>query len=331
MLHVSCHGVKSDNGELYFAARDTNRDLLASTAVSADFLRLQMARCRAKSIVLLLDCCYSGAFIPGAKGDTTVHVRDELAGHGRAVLTATNRTEYAWEGDHLSELDPEPSRFTGAIIEGLRTGEADGNADGRVSVQELYDYVCERLHAAGVRQRPQMWAEWQYGVVVAYARPKTACPPQTETARPLPAPSPGQRTGRRGGARWKLLSAMCLAQFMVVFGASGVYIALPSLQDDLTLSQVATAWIVNVYNLALASLLLPGHRAAERFGERLVFLVGALLFAVSCLLGGAAQDWAQLNFSRAVQGAGAALVGAAVLRVVSTRPLLPATAQGGWD
>ncbi|MDX2935569.1 caspase, EACC1-associated type [Streptomyces ipomoeae] len=323
LLHMSCHGVKNDNGELYFAARDTNRDLLASTAVSADFLRSQMARCRAKSIVLLLDCCYSGAFIPGVKGDTTVHVQDELAGHGRAVLTATNRTEYAWEGDHLSELDPEPSRFTGAIIEGLRTGEADGNADGRVSVQDLYDYVCERLHAARVRQRPQMWAEWQYGVIVAYARPKAAHPAQAETTQPPQAPSPGPQTGRRGGARRQLLSAMCLAQLMVVFGASGVNIALPSLQDDLELSQVSTAWIVNAYNLALASLLLPGHRAAARFGERRVFLAGTLLFAASCLLGGAAQDGAQLNAARAAQGAAAALIGVAVLRVVSTSATAP--------
>ncbi|WP_326585430.1 MFS transporter [Streptomyces sp. NBC_00481] len=316
LLHISCHGVKSDNGELYFAARDTHRDLLASTAVSADFLRSQMTRCRAKSIVLLLDCCYSGAFIPGAKGDPAVYVQDELAGHGRAVLTATNRTEYAWEGDHLSELNPEPSRFTGAIIEGLRTGEADSNADGRVSVQDLYEYVCERLHAARVRQRPQMWAEWQYGVVVAYARPKAAHPVLVETARLPQAPGPGPQAGR-GGARRLLLTAMCLAQLMVVFGASAVNIALPSLQDDLGLSQIGTGWIVNAYNLALASLLLAGHRAAARFGERRVFLAGALVFAASCLLSGAAQDAAQLNAARAAQGAAAALIGAAVLRVVS--------------
>ncbi|WP_240496705.1 caspase family protein, partial [Streptomyces torulosus] len=254
LLHISCHGVKSDNGELYFAARDTHRDLLASTAVSADFLRSQMARCRAKSIVLLLDCCYSGAFIPGAKGDPTVYVQDELAGHGRAVLTATNRTEYAWEGDHLSELNPEPSRFTGAIIEGLRTGEADSNADGRVSVQDLYEYVCERLHAARARQRPQMWAEWQYGVVVASARPKAAHPVLAETAQLPQAPGPGPQAGQ-GEARRLLLTTMCLAQLMVVFGASAVNIALPSLQEDLGLSQIGTGWIVYAYNLALASLL----------------------------------------------------------------------------
>ncbi|MEU9345898.1 DNA translocase FtsK [Streptomyces sp. NPDC048278] len=169
LLHFSCHGIKDDSGSLHFAAADTDRRLLASTAISAAFVHEQMRRCRAKSIVVLLDCCYSGAFLPGTKGDTAVHVNEELAGHGRAVLTATNRTEYAWEGDHLTTLLPEPSRFTGAVIDGLRTGEADRDQDGIVSAHDLYEYVYERILAAGVQQRPQMWAELEYRVAIAYA------------------------------------------------------------------------------------------------------------------------------------------------------------------
>ncbi|MFF3377609.1 DNA translocase FtsK [Streptomyces sp. NPDC002680] len=169
LLHFSCHGIKDDSGRLYFAATDTDKRLLASTAISAAFVHDQMQGCRAKSIVVLLDCCYSGAFLPGAKGDTAVHVREELAGHGRVILTATNRTEYAWEGDHLTEMVPEPSRFTGTIIEGLRTGEADRDQDGIVGVHELYDYVYERIRAAGVKQRPQMSAQVEHRVDIARA------------------------------------------------------------------------------------------------------------------------------------------------------------------
>ncbi|WP_405404119.1 caspase domain-containing protein [Streptomyces sp. NBC_01104] len=167
LLHVSSHGLKADHGELYFAVRDTERELLASTAISAAFLQSQMSRCRAKSIVLLLDCCYSGAFILGAKGDSSVHVKDELTGHGRAVLTATNRTEYAWEGDHLSELEPEPSNFTGAIIDGLKSGDADRDRDGRITVSELYDYVYDQVRSKNKMQSPQMWTALEYQVVVA--------------------------------------------------------------------------------------------------------------------------------------------------------------------
>jgi hypothetical protein len=194
LLHISCHGLKNDNGELHFAARDTDRRLLASTSVPAQFVQRQMRQCRARSVVLFLDCCYSGAFLAASKGDTSVHIGDDLAGHGRAVITATNRTEYAWEGERVTELDPEPSQFTGALIEGLRTGRADRDGDGLIGLGELYDYVYEELQESRVRQRPQMWAELEYRIVVARSvRP--AVPRRGEDhEHSLPRPSPATTT-----------------------------------------------------------------------------------------------------------------------------------------
>jgi molecular chaperone DnaJ len=68
LVHLSCHGVKDDEGRLFFAATNTERHWLASTAVSARFLNELMDGCRARSIVLLLDCCYSGAVLQGSRG-----------------------------------------------------------------------------------------------------------------------------------------------------------------------------------------------------------------------------------------------------------------------
>lgn len=203
LLHISCHGLKNHNGDLHFAAGDTDRRLLASTSVPALFVHQQMRACRARSIVLLLDCCYSGAFLAGAKGDTTVHVEDELAGHGRAVLTATNRTEYAWEGERITALDPQPSLFTGAVVKGLRTGEADRDRDGLIGVHELYDFVYDELRSAHVAQRPQMWAELERRVVVARSvlppvpRAGGSGEPRPGAAPPAPAPTPAPVTPER--------------------------------------------------------------------------------------------------------------------------------------
>ncbi|WP_049575095.1 caspase, EACC1-associated type [Streptomyces sp. SBT349] len=193
LLHLSCHGLKDDDGRLYFAARDTEKDLPASTAVSAAFLHELMARCRARTIVVLLDCCYSGAFLPGTRGDDSVHVREELSGNGRAVITATSRTEYAWEGGRLERAAPQPSEFTGALIEGLRTGDADGDGDGRISVTELYDYVYEYVHRGGARQTPRMWAELEYRVTIARVRVRRG---QVQEVQGAGEPFPGRR--RRG-------------------------------------------------------------------------------------------------------------------------------------
>ncbi|AGM07953.1 caspase, EACC1-associated type [Amycolatopsis keratiniphila] len=167
VLHISCHGVKDDDGLLYFACADTDPDLLASTSVPAEFLHAQMGRCRAKSIVLLLDCCFSGAFVPGMKATAGVDAKEQLSGYGRAVLMATGRTEYAWEGSRFRELEPEPSRFTEAIVHGLRTGEADRDGDGRVAVDELYEHVYERLRESGAKQTPQWSSELVHRVYLA--------------------------------------------------------------------------------------------------------------------------------------------------------------------
>lgn len=166
VLHLSCHGIKDDEGRLLFAAVDTKRlrgkgpggRWLTSTTIPATFLKDLMDHCRARSIVLFLDCCYSGAFLPRSKGDSGVHLKERLEGQGRAILTASTEIEYAWEGDHiLGEV--RPSLFTAAVVTGLSTGQADRNGDGLVSVTELYDYVYDYVRRESRnRQSPKLLA-----------------------------------------------------------------------------------------------------------------------------------------------------------------------------
>ena len=47
LLHFSCHGLKDDSGELYFAATDTSLDLLEATAVSSSAVNRAVDRSRA--------------------------------------------------------------------------------------------------------------------------------------------------------------------------------------------------------------------------------------------------------------------------------------------
>ncbi|MET9629614.1 caspase family protein [Lentzea sp. NPDC006480] len=165
LLHFSCHGVKSESGELFFAARNTRPNRLGSTAVPADFVRRCMRQSRSRSIVLLLDCCYGGAFGEGvavrAAGDVDV-LSTLSGGRGRAVITASSAMEYAFEGDHLAEDHaPEPSVFTSALVRGLSTGEADRDEDGLISLNELYDYVFERVRQENPNQTPSRDIEMQ--------------------------------------------------------------------------------------------------------------------------------------------------------------------------
>ena len=159
LLHFSCHGVKDDSGQLYFATTDTELANLDATAVPADFVNRHMSRSHSRRIVLLLDCCYSGAFARGmmAKAGTGVELRERFDGRGRIVLTASSAMEYAFEATELARDDGRPSVFTRSLVRGLETGEADGDGDGRVSVDELYDYVYEQVLAETPKQTPGRW------------------------------------------------------------------------------------------------------------------------------------------------------------------------------
>lgn len=179
LVHFSCHGLKSESGELFFAARNTRPERLGSTAIPADFVQRCLRSSRSRSIVLLLDCCYGGAFGQGvtvrASGD--VNVLDSFpggtlgGGRGRAVITASSAMEYAFEGDRLADDHTEqPSVFTSALVDGLATGEADRDEDGWVSLNELYDYVFDRVRSRTPHQTPSRDIEMSGELYLARSR-----------------------------------------------------------------------------------------------------------------------------------------------------------------
>ena len=179
VLHFSGHGLKSESGELFFAACNTKPNRLGSTAVAADFVQRCMRDARSRSIVLLLDCCYGGAFAQGvtvrASGD--VNVLDSFpqgrsgGGRGRAVITASNAMEYAFEGDRLADDQHQrPSVFTSALVEGLATGDADRDEDGLVSLNELYDYVFDKVREQNPHQTPSRQVELEGELYLARSR-----------------------------------------------------------------------------------------------------------------------------------------------------------------
>ncbi|WP_051814634.1 caspase family protein [Streptomyces iakyrus] len=181
LLHFSCHGLKSESGELYFAASDTEPPLLAATAVPSQFVRSCMSVTRAGRSVLFLDCCYGGAFSRGsssvrASGDVNVlesFAKDEpVSGRGWAVITASDSMEYAFEDNHLTEDSsaPRPSVFTHAVVEGLETGEADLDADGKVSLDDLYEYVYRQVREQNPHQTPKKAAELHGELHLAHSR-----------------------------------------------------------------------------------------------------------------------------------------------------------------
>jgi hypothetical protein len=177
LVHFSGHGLKDNLGHLHLAATDTEVKALAATAVPAAFISDQMSQSAARQIVLVLDCCFSGAFARGTttRGDRTVHLGEAFAGSGRIVLTASSATEYAFDGDQLTESEARPSIFTEALANGLATGLADLDEDGVIGVDELFTYAERRVRNSGTGQAPMIWTYGMSGriVVARSIRPST--------------------------------------------------------------------------------------------------------------------------------------------------------------
>jgi hypothetical protein len=190
LLYVSSHGVKDDGGRLYFATSNTRVKRLGSTGIASAFVSEQMSQSMSRNIILLLDCCYSGAFVEGmvVRGGGNVGINERLSGSGRAVLSSSSALEYAFELDRqrttkeISRYPSEgegggrPSIFTEALVRGLVTGEADRNRDGRISIDELYDYTYTEVTAANPNQTPTKFSDVSGELIVAYS-PGTARPP----------------------------------------------------------------------------------------------------------------------------------------------------------
>lgn len=168
LLHCSCHGVKDESGELYLAASDTEMGVLSATGISSQWLNEQIGRSRSSRVVVLLDCCFSGSFPFGAqpRAGEGVDVTERFNGRGRAVITASDSMEYAYEGDQLTG-EGRPSIFTSAVVEALKSGEADRDQDHRISVSELYDYVYDRVQRETPNQTPNMLSSLEGPLYIA--------------------------------------------------------------------------------------------------------------------------------------------------------------------
>jgi hypothetical protein len=114
-----------------------------------------MKNSRSKRQVIILDCCFSGAFADGlsAKDDGSVDIRSQLGNEGAAVLTSSSSIEYSFE-QQGSDL----SVYTRYLIEGIETGAADQNNDGCISIDELHEYAKRKVQETVPAMKPEIYA-----------------------------------------------------------------------------------------------------------------------------------------------------------------------------
>ena len=197
LLFFSGHGVTDNRGNLFFATSDTvfneKRELQKSTAVSAKTVSQWMVESYSKRQVLILDCCYSGAFARNVvpMGNKSINIpkqfeKDDPVGPykrplnqprvkkedpskklGRAILTSSDSYEYSFE-----TKDAELSVYTRYLIEGLQTGIADSDGDSDISTCGLHEYAKRRVREEQPSMTPQFFSSREgYAIPIAKSKP----------------------------------------------------------------------------------------------------------------------------------------------------------------
>lgn len=166
LLYLAGHGLNNqDSGDLYFATSKTKEDAIWATAVEAHYVHEVMNRSRSRRQVVILDCCYSGAFsnrmLARSPEDINVkvNIKQYLGGEGRAVLTSSTSLQPTLDGIYTSYL-----------VKGIETGAADENGDGSISIGELHNYTKSQVQTYAPSMEPEIYTTREgYAIIFSKA------------------------------------------------------------------------------------------------------------------------------------------------------------------
>ncbi|MGP4043202.1 MFS transporter [Streptomyces sp. 2A115] len=139
-------------------------------------------------------------------------------------------------------------------------------------------------------------------------------PPQV-SAEPSGAPGEGVPDARQ---RRMILIAVCIALMAVIASVSGLNVAQANLAVAFDASQSTVLWIINIYTLSLAALLLPLGSIGDRFGRKPMLLTGLTIFGVASAAAGLAPSTEVMLAARLFSGVGAAMIMPITLAVITS-------------
>ncbi|MGI9621689.1 MAG: MFS transporter, partial [Acidimicrobiales bacterium] len=114
-----------------------------------------------------------------------------------------------------------------------------------------------------------------------------------------------------------ILTGTIAAAMLVVANVSVLNVALPELSVELGASQAQNQWMVDIYAVVLASLLLPVGAIGDRYGRRLILLIGLTILMVANAATIGLDTANQVIIARAISGVGAAFVFPATLSTIT--------------
>ena len=131
--------------------------------------------------------------------------------------------------------------------------------------------------------------------------PEPAGPLQSQLPESTSAPLPPR------GGRPALLAALLLAVVLGALDSSMLNLAFRELIDDLASSTTVVVWVALAYLIAATAPMMLMTRVAETIGHGRSFQIGVVLYGVTTVLCGMADDVGSLIALRSLQGFGMAM------------------------
>ncbi|GAA3047955.1 MFS transporter [Gordonia defluvii] len=116
---------------------------------------------------------------------------------------------------------------------------------------------------------------------------------------------------------WLAMLAMCVGFFMILVDMTIVAVAQPAIQSALGADFNSIVWVTSAYLLTYAVPLLVAGRLGDKFGPKLIFQIGLVLFTAASVWCAFSSTIGMLIAARAVQGVGAALITPQTMAIVT--------------
>jgi EmrB/QacA subfamily drug resistance transporter len=159
---------------------------------------------------------------------------------------------------------------------------------------------------------------------LASARPDRTAPVRTERPSEIASKSAPARVSKFYPA-WlpsrRFIAAVVAIggmQLLATMDSTVAIVALPKIQNELSLSDAGRSWVITAYVLTFGGLMLLGGRLGDTIGRKRTFIVGVALFTISSVLCAVAWDEATMVVARLLQGIGSAIASPTGLALVAT-------------
>lgn len=154
VFYFSGHGMRDVMGDLFLCFCDTIETDLELTALRTARLARIFESKFLRRVLVVLDCCYSGAAGAQMTRDSVLSKLNDMEhaqpdGKGLYVLSSSGAAETTKEG-------AECGVFTGHLVNGIVSGEADTDQDGRITVQDVARYLQRKVPEDAPGQTPHL-------------------------------------------------------------------------------------------------------------------------------------------------------------------------------